>query len=144
MTYEEILKVATKPDLHPFDTFTKQGPFSLNGYVVIPDDLPVDYTDEFYERIDDSPIGGLTYGAYFTLINNELKPMQLDQHPYFNEKNHNQKELNQIEQLKNISIRVIGFDNAHFVPNELSADEGTKYLANQLMNIYKEDARTVK
>lgn len=135
MTYEEILKIAIKPDLQPFDKFTKRGPFSLNGYVVIPDDLPVDYTDEFYNRIDDAPVGGLTFGAYFTLINNELEPMYLDQYPYFNENNYTAEELQQIKQLKNVSIRAIGFDNSHFVPNELSADEGTKYLANQLMKI---------
>lgn len=30
MNYREILKVATKPDLKPFDTFTKWGPFQGN------------------------------------------------------------------------------------------------------------------
>ena len=138
MNYREILKVATKPDLKPFDTFTKWGPFSLNGYVVIPDNFPVDYCDDFYKQIDDSHIGGLTYGAYFTLINNELKPMQLDQHPYFNEKNCTAEELQQIEQLKNVSIRVIGFDDNHIKSNELGAEEGAKYLAAQLMHIFKE------
>ncbi len=135
MNYREILKVATKPYLKPFDTFTKWGPFSLNGYVVIPDDLPVDYTDEFYEQIDDGPVGGLTFGGYLTSVDGELVIILLDERAYFHDEQHTVEELHQIEQLKDRSCRVIGFDDAHFVPNELSADDGIKYLSNQLKMI---------
>lgn len=135
MNYREILKVATKPDLKPFDTFTKWGPFSLNGYVVIPDNFPVDYCDYFYEQIDDGPVGGLTFGGYLTSVDGELVIILLDERAYFHDEQHTVEELHQIEQLKDRASRVIGFDDAHFVPNELSADDGAKYLSNQLKMI---------
>lgn len=141
MNYEEIAAVAVKPSLKPFEAFTKIGPASLNGYVVITDNLPLDYYDKIYEEIDQAPFGGLTFGGYFTEINNELSAVYLDQSPFFKESEHSDKELALIEKIKEVSVRALGFDDNHIWVNEMGASEGAEYLSKQLkkLNVSGED-----
>lgn len=123
-SYAEILLHAEKSDLKPFDWFTLRGPMSLNGYAVLPPELPVDYMDDMYDKIDQSPIGGLTFGGYAFLYDDQLSIARLN-------------DSAECDPLKKLSVPVIGFDNNHIWTNELTAEEGAKYLSNllkQLMN----------
>lgn len=104
MNYEEIAAIAVKPALKTFEAFTKIGPASLNGYVVIPDNLPLDYYDKIYDEIDQSPFGGLTFGGYFTEINKGLSAVYLDQSPFFKDSEHSDEELTMIEKIKGVSV----------------------------------------
>ncbi|OQJ70518.1 hypothetical protein BMS77_09030 [Leuconostoc pseudomesenteroides] len=135
MNYEEIAAVAVKPALKPFEAFTKIGPASLNGYVVIPDNFTLDYYDKIYEEIDQAPFGGLTFGGYFTEINNDLAAVYLDQSPFFKESEHSDKELALIEKIKGVSVRALGFDDNHIWVNEMGAAEGAEYLSKQLKKL---------
>ncbi|MDI6666447.1 hypothetical protein QMA56_01855 [Leuconostoc falkenbergense] len=140
MNYEEIAAVAVKPALKPFEAFTKNGPASLNGYVAIPDNLPLDYFDKVYDEIDQAPIGGLTFGGYFTEINKELSAVYLDQSPFFNKSEHSDEELALIEKIKSVSVRALGFDNNHIWENEMAAAEGAEYLSKQLKKLKVSEA----
>lgn len=135
MNYEEIAAVAVKPDLKPFEAFTKIGPASLNGYVVISDNLPLDYFDNVYDEIDQAPFGGLTFGGYFTEINKELSAVYLDQSPFFKDSEHSDEELALIEKIKGVSVRALGFDDNHIWKNEMEAAEGAEYLSKQLKKL---------
>lgn len=135
MNYEEIAALAVKPVLKPFEAFTKIGPASLNGYVVIPDNLPLDYYDKVYEEIDQAPFGGLTFGGYFTEINKELSAVYLDQSYFFKKSEHSDEELALIEKIKAVSVRALGFDNNHIWVNEMGAAEGAEYLSKQLKKL---------
>lgn len=135
MNYEEIAAVAVKPALKPFEAFTKIGSASLNGYVVIPDNFTLDYYDKIYEEIDQAPFGGLTFGGYFTEINNDLAAVYLDQSPFFKESEHSDKELALIEKIKGVSVRALGFDDNHIWVNEMGAAEGAEYLSKQLKKL---------
>lgn len=111
-------------NLKPFDTFTKILPASLslfphgkNGYVVIPEEFPNDYDNKFYEQIDTSPVTELTFGGW----------VDSDGFLYWDE-----------PEDKTDYKKVIGFDDAHAFPNEMSAEEGAKYIANQLKKIYEQ------
>lgn len=130
MKLDEILKVAKKPKLKEFDYFTKLGPFSLNGYVVIPDDFPLDYYDEFYRSIDDEPIGGMTFGGYFTLINGNLEIVYRGVHLGTTEENEKNA-----EKIKDLCVRCIGFDDSQAWPIDLTGTDGAKYLANELKKL---------
>ena len=63
-----------KPKLKAFDVFDLPCPVfgnhGPNGYVVLPDDVPNDYQDSFYEDIDTNPVLGLTFGGYAVLDDN--------------------------------------------------------------------------
>lgn len=134
MNYEETAALAVKPTLKPFDAFTHWGA-SLNGYVVVPDNFPLDYYDKIYDEIDQSPFGGLTFGGYFTEVNSELVLLYLDAWPTYDPKNFKQSDLKAIEDLKKVSVRAIGFDNHHIHENEMSAEEGAEYLSKQLKKL---------
>lgn len=62
MKYTEILEELKKrgaSKILPFTPFAdwNEG-FSDNGFVVLPDSLPVDYLDPIYKSINTEPIGG--------------------------------------------------------------------------------------
>lgn len=140
MNYEELAKKVVKLDLKPFEAFTQMGPTSLNGYVVIPENFPLDYYDDIYDELDQGPFGGLTFGGYFTEIDKNLTPVYLDNHPFFKKSEYSDEELAWIEIIKSLSVRVIGFDDNHIWTNEMGAQEGSLYLSTQLKNIFvKED-----
>ncbi|TYC49924.1 hypothetical protein ESZ50_04865 [Weissella muntiaci] len=130
----EDMNKLVKPDLELFDSFTLQGPYSLNGYVVVPNSFPLDYVDEFYSEIDDQLIGGLTYSGYAVVYDGELSLLSLDNSPWLKlgtvELSENDRRV--IKQVKNNSVRVLGFDDAHIDPNELDVKEGAEDLAKQL------------
>lgn len=128
-SYAEILSHSEKSDLKPFDYFTLFGTMSLNGYVVLPPELPVDYMDDIYREIDDSPIGGLTFGGYAFLQDGELAIAMLDQTPWEHSAD------DDFGPLKKLSVPIIGFDDNHIRANELSASEGAKYLSNALRKL---------
>ena len=62
MKYTEILEELKKrgaSKILPFTPFADwDEDFSDNGFVVLPDSLPVDYLDPIYKSIDTKPIGG--------------------------------------------------------------------------------------
>lgn len=134
MQYVELVSRVTKPNLKPFDYFTHFGA-TLNGYVVIQDEVPLDYYDDFYQSIDTTPIGGLTFGGYFTEIDGDLQVFYLDAWPTYNSNNFSKEELEAIKIIKNLSVRAIGFDTNHIWTNELGAEEGAKYLSDELKKI---------
>jgi hypothetical protein len=132
---EEMIEHANKPDLKPYDTFTLRGPFSQNGYIVIPDELPLNYIDKVYQQLDDNPVGGLTYGGYAFNLGTELHIDCLDQRykalpTILGEMSEEKRIL--YEKYKALSVRIIGFDDSHITPNELDAEDGAKYIAEQL------------
>lgn len=130
MNAEEILKVAKKPNLKEFDYFTHLGPFSLNGYVVIPDDFPLDYYSDFYKSVDDGPVGGMTFGGYFTEINGELEIVYSGVN--WATVKENEKDA---EKIKKVCIRCIGFDDNHIWSIEKPGIEGAEYLADELKKL---------
>jgi len=134
MHYVELVSRVTKPDLKPFDHFTHFGA-TLNGYVVIPDQMPLDYYSVVYQDIDTTPIGGLTFGGYFTEINGELSCLYLDAWPTYDPNNFSKEELEAIESINKLSVRAIGFDNNHIWTNEMGAEDGAEYLSEELKKI---------
>ncbi|WP_125707500.1 hypothetical protein [Companilactobacillus zhongbaensis] len=143
MTYREFLQNnrLKKPDYKMFDIILKGSPniyvqtFGRNGYVVIPDDWTLDYCSNFYGFLDDGPVGGLTFGGYITVANDELTAINLDSGNLgFFQKELNNDDKKAIEEIKKYCVHVIGFDNQHYRPNEMDAFDGAKYIAEQLRN----------
>lgn len=134
MNYEEIAAVAVKPVLKPFEAFTHWGA-TLNGYVAVPDNFPLDYYDKIYDEIDQAPFGGLTFGGYFTEVDGELACLYLDAWPTYDPKNFRQEDLKAMEAIKKVSVRAIGFDNNHIWENEMGTAEGAEYLSKQLKKL---------
>ncbi|GAP05065.1 hypothetical protein [Fructobacillus tropaeoli] len=141
MDYSEKLKNTRKPDLRPFETFTMTGPRSLNGYVVIPENYPLDYLSDFYAEIDTKPVNGLTFGGYLTETYGKRGLVYLDQSLSFDWEKSTEDEKNYITSMKKLSVRVLGFDNDHIHPNEMGAKEGAEYLAKQLRKLSKEEVK---
>ena len=123
------------PKLDVFDTFTLMGPYSLNGYVVIPDYLTTNFLADIYEDVDDGPIGGITYGGYVTSINGDLQLVSLDQHYIFYDHILTEKQVKKLNEVKTKCLPVLGFDDNHIHQNQLSGLEGADYLANELRKI---------
>lgn len=122
-------------ELKPFDTVVKQGPYSINGYVVIPDDWPVDYFDTKYRDIDDGPVGGITFGGYMYFSNGVpvlLAEMFLDAATT--------KTYQLYEKFQSECVPVIGFDDNHAWPIELPGQSGADYLASELKKLQKNRA----
>ena len=138
MDYLDMANKSKKPALKPFDTLTKLGPYSENGYVIIPDNFPTDYTDDFYQDIDTEPVHGLSISGYISELDGEQIWLRLDQKPYFDDKELSDYDLKGIEAMKQKSIKVIGFDDAHITKNEMGAKEGAEYLAEQLKTFNEE------
>lgn len=115
-----------KPNLKPFDTFTIFSPFGgLNGYVVIPDDFTNDYFDDFYDQIDAGPVGGLTFGGWVSQVDGSYRLV------FHGETNEEMTKANG----KSVTLKCIGFDDAHFYPNEMDTVTGAKYIAEQLKQL---------
>ncbi|MQS52156.1 hypothetical protein [Companilactobacillus mishanensis] len=124
-----------KPDLKSFDYFTLMGPYSMNGYVVIPDEFPTNYDDEIYDDINKhNHFQGLTYAGGATIYQDELTLVFLD-NPF---RKLTSEENVQLEQVKPYMVRVVGFDDNHAFLNELPADEACIELSNTLKKKYKE------
>lgn len=145
MTYKEFLEghKLEKPDLKEFDIATVDSPnpvsYGKNGYVVIPKSMPLDYYNDYYEFLDDSPVGGITFGGYLMIDDGDLKVSYLDSKNLgFLQPELDDEDLESIEKIKSHCIRVIGFDNQHAFPNELNAYDGAKYISSQLeQHFYK-------
>lgn len=135
MNYDEMALKAVKPNLKPFEAFTLFGTYSQNGYVVIPNNLPIDYFDDIYKKLDQEPYGGLTFGGYVTQIGGDLKLLYLDEYPLFNECEHSKEEINSIENIKKLCVRAIGFDDNHIWVNKMNAHDGSIFLSKQLENL---------
>lgn len=123
------------PKLNMFDSFTLLGPYSLNGYVVVPNDFPLNYFDDIYEVVEDNPVGGITYGGYVTLIDGELQLAGLDQQYLFTDHVFTDEQVEILKEAKTKCLPVLGFDDNHASPIQLSGLEGAEYLANELRKI---------
>ncbi|GAP05064.1 hypothetical protein [Fructobacillus tropaeoli] len=106
--------------------------------MVIPDNFPIDYTDDFYKDIDTKPVHGLTFSGYISELDGEQIWLLLDQNPFFDDKKRAGYDLKGMEAMKQKSVKVIGFDDAHSVPNEMGAKDGAEYLAEQLKKLNEE------
>lgn len=133
---ENRVDKANKPDLKPFSPFTLMGPFSLNGYVVIPDNWTLDYYDEFYQKIDDAPFGGLTFGGYIYEMDGSLHLTYLDANPFNEKQAYTKAQRDLIDKMKSKCVKAIGFDDNHIVPNQMSAADGSQYLVKQLKELW--------
>lgn len=116
--------------LKPFDTLILQGPFSVNGYVVIPDDWPIDYTHEKYREIDASPIGELTFGGYAYLENGEYKLIA----EIFLSNPDSSSAKRFVENEENC-VPILGFDDNHAWPIDKPGQEGADHLVNELKKL---------
>lgn len=140
--FEDYSKLHTfkKPDLKLFETFTLPSPdcfrLAKNSYVVIDDAMPIDYMSDYYEFLDDDPVGGLTYGGYVSNVDGILKLINLNPDPLLFGHRLVEREKEIVDELKKYSFKVIGFGNQHYQPNELGAKAGSKYLARQLHNYF--------
>ena len=142
---QDHLATSVKPDLKPFDTFTVDEPgFNnpyrpdgyTNGYIVIPNDLPIDFTDPFYQQLDTRAVQGLTISGYLTIEDGERHIYLLDAHTDLTGKiDADTQQV--IDRFKAKTVPIIGFDNNHLYYNDVTAQEGATDLANQLRELVK-------
>lgn len=147
--YERLVAegALAKPDLKPFDTFTLAAPDCLpaygeNGYVVIPDEWPIDYVDDVYTAESvltaTDMVHGLTFGGHAVISRGKLsiwynrRPLQVTEEE--------EQLLCEVEVLpQSYSVKVIGFDDSHYRPNDIDAKSGAAMIADALKKIYLED-----
>ncbi len=147
MTIKEIFEdyEFEKPNLKPFDTVVKESPrgmmsFGKNGYVVVPDKMPLDYFNSYYGFLDDSAVGGLTFGGYLTVTDGKIRVLYLDSPSSGHEDKLSKEDHKFIDKIKPYCVRAVGFDNNHYMPNIMDAQEGVKYLSKQLKQHYLEES----
>ena len=143
MTYTEYLKShkLQKPDFKTFDIVTIDAPlagFGPNGYVVIPDEMPLNYYSDYYQFLDDSPVGGLTFGGYLFITDGRVVVDILDSDDFNGMRKFSAEDKASLKEFKKYSLRAIGFDNQHFRTNEMNAVDGANYLSRQLKQHYLE------
>lgn len=146
MTYTEYLKShkLQKPDFKTFDIVIIDAPifgFGPNGYVVIPDEMPLNYYSDYYKFLDDSTVGGLTFSGYLFITDGETAVDILDSDDFNGLRKFSEEDKKSINEFKKHSLRVIGFDNQHYRPNEMNAVDGANYLAKQLKQHYLEESK---
>ena len=133
----EELKKRGASKILPFTPFADwHEDFSDNGFVVLPDSLPVDYLDPVYKSIDTKPIGGLTYEGYAWIDakgNIGKSRLDLDTRAIPQLEPEEQQALQEIKDL--YVSPILGFDNNHIEPIELKGLEGARYLVKQLKQL---------
>jgi len=140
MKYTEILEELKRrgaSKILPFTPFADwHEDFSDNGFVVLPDSLPVDYLAPVYKSIDTKPIGGLTYEGYAWIDakgNIGKSRLDLDTRAIPQLEPEEQQALQEIKDL--YVSPILGFDNNHIEPIELKGLEGARYLVKQLKQL---------
>lgn len=99
-----------------------------NGYIIIPEDWPSSYEDKFYDAFDTSSVGGLTSsGRVFD---------SSGQHEFLFKENFESSRLDDYKIIKSLSLKFVGFDNAHYFQNKLTVEDGAKELARQFKEYY--------
>lgn len=99
-----------------------------NGYIIIPEDWPSSYDDKFYDTFDTSAIGGLTSsGRVFD---------SSGQHEFLFKDSFESSRTEDYKIIKSLSLKFVGFDDAHYFQNKLTVEEGAKELARQFKEYY--------
>lgn len=139
--YKEINLQIERPNLKPYDTATvymyqeynTYRPSGYeNGYIVIPDELPLDYTNKIYWELDTSNVNGLTFGGYLTKKDGKYIVLYLDAQPELFDKPLSTDEQQIVDEIKTKCVRAIGFDDNHLYFNSMSAEDGANDIAKQL------------
>lgn len=140
MKYTEILEELKKRGagkIQPFVPFADwHEDLEDNGFVTLPDSLPVDYLDPIYQSIDTKPIGGLTYEGYAWIDaqgNIGKSRLDLDTRAIPQLDPEEQQALQEIKDL--YVTPILGFDNDHIEPIELKGLEGARYLVKRLKQL---------
>lgn len=137
MKYTDILlalkEQGAKP-LDPFDGFAKN---NGNGYVAIPNTLPLDYLDPIYKKIDTKPIGELTFEGYsWRDKNGEYHIASFDVAIGALPVDEQMREQAALDEIKSKYVTpTLGFDNEHYDPIDLPGEDGVEYLSDQLRNL---------
>ena len=140
MKYTEILEELKKRGagkIQPFVPFADwHEDLGDNGFVTLPDSLPVDYLDTIYQSIDTKPIGGLTYEGYAWIdAQGNIGKSRLDLDPRAIPQPE-PEEQQALQEIKDLYVTpVLGFDNDHIEPIELKGLEGARYLVKELKKL---------
>ena len=135
MKYTDILTALKEQGartLDPFDGFARN---NGNGYVAIPNTLPLDYLNPIYKKIDIKPIGELTFEGYsWHDKNGEHHIARFDVE--IGTSPTDVQEQTALDEIKSKYVTpTLGFDNEHCDPIDLPGEEGVKYLSDQLRNL---------
>lgn len=140
MKYTEILEELKRrgaskiTPLTPFADWHEG--YEDNGFVVLPDNLPVNYLDPLYKSINTKPIGGLTYEGYAWLdAADNLGKSRLDLDPRAVPVTESE-ELEALAEIKKEYVSpIFGFDNDHIEAIQLKGIDGARYLAAELKKL---------
>lgn len=142
MKYVDILtklkEQGAEPVL-PFDGFSEN---NGNGYVAIPDTLPLDYLDPIYNNVHTKPIGGLSFEGYSWRDKyGEHHIARFDMNPSAGSDPLSAEEQSALDEIKSKYVTpTLGFDNDHYgfygyEPIEFPGDEGVEFLSEQLREL---------
>lgn len=135
MKYIDILTALKEQGARPLDPFDGFARNNGNGYVAIPNTLPLDYLNPIYKKIDTKPIGELTFEGYsWHDKNGEHHIASFDVE--IGTSPTDVQEQTALDEIKSKYVTpTLGFDNEHCDPIDLPGEEGVKYLSDQLRNL---------
>ena len=129
--------------------FLFNGPYSLNGYVEVPEHFPEDYMDKVYNDIE--VFGGLTFGGHAFVKDNKIQclihePIYI---PMFDNRDYGRTYidyLNAVNYYKKFIypdceyVKVLGFDDNHIAEyGYCNVKEEVVKLAEQIDFLIKEN-----
>ena len=137
MKYTDLLLALKEQGARPLDPFDGFARNNGNGYVAIPNTLPLNYLDPIYKKIDTKPIGELTFEGYsWRDKNGEYHIASFDVAIGALPVDEQMREQAALDEIKSKYVTPsLGFDNEHYDPIDLPGEDGVEYLSDQLRNL---------
>lgn len=137
MKYTDLLLALKEQGARPLDPFDGFARNNGNGYVAIPNTLPLNYLDPIYKKIDTKPIGELTFEGYsWRDKNGEYHIASFDVAIGALPVDEQMREQAALDEIKSKYVTpTLGFDNEHYDPIDLPGEDGVEYLSDQLRNL---------
>lgn len=137
MKYTDLLLALKEQGARPLDPFDGFARNNGNGYVAIPNTLPLDYLNPIYKKIDTKPIGELTFEGYsWHDKNGEHHIASFDVAIGALPVDEQMREQAALDEIKSKYVTpTLGFDNEHYDPIDLPGEDGVEYLSDQLRNL---------